>query len=284
MTRVLLLLLLLVSTPSAALAGEPAFAVMSFNIRCGFCESPDDVNHWSRRKSLVGDLIDRHDPDLIGLQEAVIDQARDLAGLLPRYDWIGVGREDGREQGEANIIMFKRSRFELLEHETLWLSPTPEVVGKGWDAAFNRTLTVARLRDRRSGRELWLLDTHFDHQGVQARVESARLIARLRASLDPQLPLVLVGDFNSTRESGAYPVLAGALRDSARIARSPPRGGEVSFNDFGKGREPAKLIDFIFVSDTVEVLSHRIVTKRYRGRYPSDHFPVLARLRVGTAP
>lgn len=284
MARVLLLLMLLVSYPSIAMAGEPAFSVMSFNIRCGFCEPPDDVNHWSRRKSLVADLIGKHDPDLIGLQEAVIDQARDLAGLMPQYDWIGVGREDGKEQGEANIVMFKRSRFELLEHKTLWLSPTPGVIGKGWDAAFNRTLTMARLRDRRNGRELWLLDTHFDHQGVQARVESARLIVRLRASLDTQLPLVLVGDFNSTRESEAYPLLADALHDSARISRSPPRGGEVSFNDFGKGREPGRLIDFIFVSDAVDVLSYRILTKRYRGRYPSDHFPVLVRLRMRTAP
>jgi endonuclease/exonuclease/phosphatase family metal-dependent hydrolase len=157
-------------------------------------------------------------------------------------------------------------------------------VGRGWDAAFNRTLTLVRLRDRRSGREFRVVNTHFDHAGEQARIESARLIARLSASPEARSPLVVLGDFNATRDSETYRVLAGALRDSALVSRSRPRGGEASFNDFGKGREPGKLIDFIFVSEGIDVLSHRILTKRYRGRYPSDHFPLLARIRMQPVP
>lgn len=280
----LLLLSVLVWCIPGAKAGERPLQVMSFNIRCGFCEASDDVNHWSRRKFLAARLVGAHDPDLVGLQEAVLYQARDLVSLLPQYDWIGVGRDDGKEQGEANVILFKRARFELLENKTLWLSPTPDKVGKGWDAAFNRTVTLARLRERASGREFYLLDTHFDHLGQQARIESAKLIVRLQASLAADLPLVLVGDFNSTRESEAYPIIAGALHDSARISRRRPRGGDVTFNDFGKGREPGRTIDFIFVNDRVEVLSQRILTTLYGGHYPSDHFPVLARIRLRPMP
>lgn len=279
MARLLLLLLLLLTT-SPALARERTLDVMTFNIRCGFCESPDDINHWNRRKFLVARLIGAHTPDLVGLQEAVLNQARDLVALQPDYDWVGVGRDDGKEQGEANVVLFRRSRFELLQQQTRWLSPAPDLPGKGWDAAFNRTVTILRLRERASGREFYLLNTHFDHLGQQARVESARLILRLQASLAAELPVLLLGDFNSTRESAAYPVLTSVLRDSAHISRRRPRGGDVTFNDFGKGREPGRTIDFIFVNEHVEVLSQRILTTRYGGRYPSDHYPVLAKLRL----
>ncbi len=97
---------------------------------------------------LVADLIRRHEPDLIGLQEAELYQARDLIKLLGEYDWIGVGRDDGKEQGEATAILFRKSRFELVSGQTFWLSPTPSSVGKGWDAALNRTISIARLRDQ----------------------------------------------------------------------------------------------------------------------------------------
>lgn len=279
MIRLLLIACLLFSLSSPQ-AQAKRLEVMSFNIRCGSCEKPDDVNHWSSRKHLVADLIKRQRPDLIGLQEAELFQIRDLVAMLGDYDWIGVGRDDGKEKGEANAILFRKRRFNLESQETLWLSATPTQVSKGWDAALNRTASIVRLKDRKSAQEFLLLNTHFDYLGQQARMESSRLVVDLARSRAGALPVIVTGDFNYTRNSAGYAIVAESLRDAEQASSSPPRGGSISFNGFGKSLEPGNKIDFIFVNDGFEVLSHRIVTDLYRGRYPSDHYPVQARLRI----
>jgi endonuclease/exonuclease/phosphatase family metal-dependent hydrolase len=279
-----LLMFLLVLSAAVAQARAKDLDVMTYNIRCGSCEKPDDVNHWSKRKLLVADLVRKHRPDLIGLQEAELFQVRDLAAMLPEYDWIGVGRDDGAQKGEANAILYRKARFELLTQKTLWLSATPEQVGKGWDAAYNRTVTIARLRDRANGREFYLFDTHFDHMGKQARIESSKLIVALAQSVAGGLPAVVTGDFNYTSKDGAYRIVADQLRDAERISRSRPRGGSLTFNDFGRSLVPGNKIDYVFVNGGFDVLSHRIIDDRHRGLYPSDHFPVQARLRMRDAP
>jgi endonuclease/exonuclease/phosphatase family metal-dependent hydrolase len=279
-----LLMFLLVLSAAVAQARAKDLDVMTYNIRCGSCEKPDDVNHWSKRKLLVADLVRKHRPDLIGLQEAELFQVRDLAAMLPEYDWIGVGRDDGAQKGEANAILYRKARFELLTQKTLWLSATPEQVGKGWDAAYNRTVTIARLRDRANGREFYLFDTHFDHMGKQARIESSKLIVALVKSVAGGLPAIVTGDFNYTSKDGAYRIVADQLRDAERISRSRPRGGSLTFNDFGRSLVPGNKIDYVFVNGGFDVLSHRIIDDRHRGLYPSDHFPVLAWLRMRDAP
>ena len=279
MIRLLLVAFLFFSL-STAQAQAKRLDVMSFNIRCGSCEKPDDVNHWDRRKYLVADLIRKQQPDLIGLQEAELFQVRDLAAMLGNYEWIGVGRDDGKEQGEANAVLFRKARFKLLTQETLWLSATPGQIGKGWDAALNRTASIVRLRDRDSAQELFLLNTHFDHLGQQARMESSKLVVGLVRSMAGKLPVIVTGDFNYTRQFAGYAIVADLLRDAEQIAGRQAQGGTISFNDFGKSIEPDKKIDFIFVNDDVEVVSHRIITDRYQGRYPSDHYPLQAELRL----
>jgi predicted alpha/beta superfamily hydrolase/endonuclease/exonuclease/phosphatase family metal-dependent hydrolase len=258
---------------------DPALKVMSFNIRCGSCEKPDDINHWSRRKNLVADLIGSQQPDLVGLQEAELFQVRDLVAMLGDYEWIGVGRDDGKEKGEANAILFRKSRTELLTQKTLWLSATPERIGKGWDAALNRTVSIAQLRDRDSKRKFFLLNTHFDYLGEQARLESSRLIGSLARSLAGTRPVIVTGDFNFTRKSAGYGIMTGQFRDAEQVSATPAQGGTISFNGFGRSIEPDNKIDFILVNEDVEVVSHRIITDLYQGRYPSDHYPVQAVLR-----
>ncbi len=279
MIRLFLIACLLFSLSSPQ-AQAKRLEVMSFNIRCGSCEKPDDVNHWSRRKYLVADLIRRQRPDLIGLQEAELFQVRDLAAMLGDYDWIGVGRDDGKEKGEANAVLFRKRRFTLQSQETLWLSATPTQIGKGWDGALNRTVSIVRLMDRKNAREFFLLNTHFDHFGQQARMESSRLIVELARSRAGTLPVILTGDFNYTRNFPGYAIVADGLRDAEQASISPAQGGDISFNGFGKSIEPGNKIDFIFVNDGFEVISHRIVTDLYQGRYPSDHYPVQAKLRI----
>jgi endonuclease/exonuclease/phosphatase family metal-dependent hydrolase len=277
--RLLLIACLLFSLPSPH-AQAKRLDVMSFNIRCGSCEKPDDVNHWSSRKHLVADLIRRQKPDLIGLQEAELFQVRDLVAMLGDYDWIGVGRNDGKEDGEANAILFRKARFKLLTQETLWLSATPGQIGKGWDAALNRTASIVRLRDRDSNQELFFLNTHFDHLGQQAKMESSKLIVELARSTAGKLPVIITGDFNYTSKFAGYRIVADQFRDAEQASRSPAQGGTISFNGFGKSIEPGNKIDFIFVNEKFEVDSHRIITDLYQGRYPSDHYPIQAALRL----
>jgi endonuclease/exonuclease/phosphatase family metal-dependent hydrolase len=255
--------------------------VMTFNIRCGSCEDSSSINHWSKRKSLVRELIKSQAPDIIGLQEAEQFQIKDLANLLGDYDWIGVGRDDGKEAGEATVIFFRKSRFSLLTQKTLWLSDTPEVVSRGWDGKLNRTVTILKLKDNNSnGREFYFYNTHLDHVGQQARAEGLQLIVRLMNSGSENLPLILTGDFNFTRDFWAYNIIASRLLDAQFISQSPPEGGNQTFNGFGSSTDPNNKIDYIFVSDSWNVISHRISTQLYEGRYPSDHFPVEARLTL----
>ena len=279
MHRLLLIALLLLST-TAARARERDVDVMTFNIRCGSCEQPDDVNHWSRRQTRVVALIAKYQPDLIGLQEAERYQIHDLVEALGDYAWFGVGRDDGQAQGEATAILYRKARFQRLSQQTRWLSPTPEVVGKGWDAALNRTVSIVHLRDLKSRRELWMFNAHFDHLGEQARIESSKLVVALTQSLAGEAPVILTGDFNYTPASAGYPIVAAQLQDAARVSQEPPQGGDISFNGFGHAIVPGNKIDYIFVNAGFDVHSHRIITELHDGLYPSDHYPLLARLRL----
>lgn len=254
--------------------------VMSFNIRCGSCEAPTDINHWSRRKTLVADLIRKSEADLVGLQEAEAFQMRDLAALLPDFDWVGVGRDDGKLAGEMNAVLVRRSAFAIESQKTLFLSETPEKVSRGWDAALNRTLTVLTLQSRQTGQKLHFLNTHFDHKGEQARAQSGQLIARLVADLGPDARVVLTGDLNGKPGYAGYTPLAGPLRDAARVTQAAATGGDITFNGFGKDLQAGNTIDYVFVSPGLGVHTHRVLTDVVDGRYPSDHFPVLSRIEL----
>lgn len=269
-----------ISAQSVPLYQEDSVRVMSYNIRCGFCEKESDVNHWSRRKFLVAKVIKASGADLIGLQEAELFQVQDLERLLGDYVWVGVGRDDGKQRGEMNAVLVRRSAYTVISSHTLWLSETPLQVSKGWDAMFNRTVTLLHLKDQRTGKPLNFLNTHFDHQGERARLESARLIAQTVLSLKPGEPVVLTGDFNARADFEGYKIITRQLQDAAMVSRTPAEGGSITFNGFGRDLQPDNKIDFIFVSPGATVLSHRVVTDLYEGLYPSDHYPVTATLRV----
>lgn len=252
--------------------------VMTYNIRCGFCEDSSDVNNWSKRKYLVAYLIKNHNPDLIGLQEAEMFQVKELIEMLDGYDWYGVSREDGKEGGESTAILYKTKRFKLEEKYTIWLSETPELVSKGWDAAFKRTVTIAKLKDLQSKKEFYYLNTHFDHIGETARTESSRLIVKEINKYSKDYPIILSGDFNYTSSSDGYKIITGKLFDSKSVSKKESLGGNITFNGFGKDIQPDNKIDFIFVNNKIEVLNHLIDTTTFNGLYPSDHYPVIADL------
>ena len=253
--------------------------VMSYNIRCGSCERKDDVNHWSRRKFLVADVIEKSGADVIGLQEAELFQVQDLAALLRDFDWVGVGRDDGKEKGEMTAVLVRRSAYAITSSRTLWLSSTPDRPSKGWDAMLNRTVTVLQLTNRSTGTVLNFMNTHFDHMGKVARDESGKLIAKTVQELGPDKPVILTGDFNSNADFAGYKWLTASLQDAAMVSRTPLSGGGISFNGFGTDLQPGNKIDYVFVSPGLAVQSHRIVTDPYNGLYASDHFPILVEVR-----
>lgn len=271
-------------TTAAAPANVAAapLRVMTFNIRY---DNPDDgVNAWPNRRDRVAGLVRFHGADAVGVQEAEAHMLKQLDTLLPGFARVGVGRTDGREDGEFSAILYRTARLELLASGTFWLSPTPDVVGsKGWDAAIERVATWVRFRDRATGCTFVHLNTHFDHIGDRAREESARLVRMRLSSLAAGLPVVLTGDLNVPPTHVAYRVftrdtIAGAiapLADAFHVTATPHYGPTATWTEF-KAIEPGQRIDYVMVAPGVVVQSHGILSDRWDDRFPSDHLPVLA--------
>lgn len=256
-------------------AGAPhAVDVMSFNIR--YANPGDGDNYWDHRRDLVFGVIERHAPDLIGLQEVIPRQLDELRAAFPDYRFLGQGREGGNA-GEYSALMVRDERFAVEETGDFWLSPTPGVVAsKGWDAALPRMCTWAVLRDRASGATLLAMNTHFDHAGSEARRASAGVILERRARY-PELPVVVTGDLNAGEESAPLVALrAGGLRDTFRDSE-PDTTRVGTFNGF-KGESDGVKIDYILVDDGFMTVRGVILRDHEGERYPSDHYPVIAEL------
>lgn len=256
---------------------------MTFNIRLDLAS--DREHAWPHRKPLVAALIGHEAPDLLGLQEVLLGQKRDLEAALPQYTLIGVGRDDGGESGEFAPLAYRADRFVALRGGTFWLSPTPKIPSKGWDAAFPRIATWAVLRDRATGQVIRVLNTHLDHVGELARANSADMIARwLADDAGAALPTIVMGDFNAGPGSEPYRRLAESadtgLIDSRAASRTPPYGPPGTFNGFDIGSAAEAPIDHLLVTADFAVESHAVITQHWGGRLPSDHYPVLAVLRA----
>lgn len=255
--------------------------VMSFNIR--YDEPRDGVNAWSNRKTKVADVIRFHKADLIGVQEALLSQLRDLETLLKDFSWAGVGRTDGKEAGEYSAILYRKSRFQLLQTETFWLSENPSEPGsKGWDAAYPRIVTWAKFRDRVSKKTFFHFNTHFDHVGVKARNESASLILKRIGEIAGKFPVLLTGDLNVVENSDAYRTLKNGnsttkLSDARHASSNGHFGGDSTFSAF-KELEPGRKIDYVFVRQGMVVREHGALSDRWNGLWASDHLPVLAEI------
>jgi len=267
-------------------ARNDSIKVMTFNIR--YNNPNDGENAWPKRKELVANLVQFHQVDLLGVQEALKDQMDDLSQLLPAFKWIGVGRDDGREKGEFSSILFRQDRFALLQQHTFWLSATPEQAGSlGWDAAITRVCTWGKFKDRQTGKIFFLFNTHFDHVGERARLESAKLILKNIQALAKTEPIIVTGDFNANATSSVYQTLTASwpenenqfyrLMEARRISRLPHYGPLWTFHGFGAAAE-RPMIDYIFVNHRATVLRHATIAESNDGRYASDHLPVMAEL------
>jgi len=247
------------------------FRLATFNIRM-----PADKgdNAWTSRLDRVRGLIRSHAFDLMGLQEATSNQVDDL--LTAGWAYVGVGRDDGKRGGEASCIFYKKERFDVRDSGTFWLSETPEVPGsKSWDTACTRVCTWARIADLKAGREFVWFNTHLDHKSALAREKGVALIGQRMLRIAQGRPVFLTGDMNATPETETIRVARGLLRDSADLSLTPHTGPVKTFNGFHFDQEPSALIDYIFVSGGIRVLSHATLNDSSRQLYPSDHFPVM---------
>lgn len=261
--------------------------VMSYNIRYGTAN--DGENHWDKRKEFLLATIQAFDPDLLGTQETLGFQRDYLAEHLPQYEVLGVGRDDGQEKGEMTALYFKRDRFEKLDGGHFWLSETPDIPGsKNWDAALTRMVTWVKLRDRRQpkAKPLMFFNTHFDHRGTQARLESARLLRRRIAEASKTALVILTGDFNAGDNSEPYQAMfaqtgkqAAPVTDTYRAVNPNRAPNEGTFSGFKVTATSGPRIDWIGVSSHWKTLSATIDRTQREGRTPSDHFPVTAILR-----
>lgn len=269
------ILVLTTSMLTTSAFAQTPLTVMSYNIRCGLCEPLENPHNWKKRKYFVAHLIKTHNPDVIGLQEAEIFQVEDLVEMLDNYSWTGVGREDGKDKGEANAILFRTARLSLQAQQTLWLSQTPLKPSLGWDATYRRTLTIAKLLDAQSKQFLYVLNTHLDNEGETARQEGAKLLLNEVAKIDAASPLVVTGDFNVIAPSATYDIITQTLADAEKTSTTPAVGGAKTYNGFGENKEPNNKIDFVFVKKSMKVQSHQIDTTIYNNIYPSDHYPII---------
>lgn len=284
MSFIVILLAALLTLPAAAKERADHYSAMTYNIRLDLASDGD--NGWPHRRSAVTGLIAYYAPDLVGMQEVLLSQKQAIEADLPGYHFVGEARDDGKEKGEFSPLGFRRDRFALRASSTFWLSPSPDAPSKGWDAALPRVASWARLHDKAAKRNLLVVNTHFDHIGQVARIESARQIRRWIADhRKANETVVLMGDFNAPADSPPYAAIvesgAGALRDTLAISRTPHFGPLGTFTGFQIERNDAKPIDHIFVGDSVVVLRHATLTQQTSGRLPSDHYPVLADLCVG---
>lgn len=260
-----------------ALGFSQNLKVMSFNIRLNV--DSDKENSWTNRKQDVADLLTYYHPDYFGVQEALPDQMKDIKNGLKNYDYVGVGRDDGKEKGEFSAIFYDTDRLQVLKSDTFWLSETPEKPSKGWDAALNRICTYAVFRDKKSKKEFMALNLHFDHIGNIARVKSSELILKKIKEINPRnLPVTVSGDFNLTEDSEPIKIMSQNMKDSFYHSETKHYGPKGTFTGFNVNEIPQDRIDYIFVKG-FRIKSHRHINDRRENLlYPSDHFPVLVDL------
>ena len=253
--------------------------VMTFNLR--YLNDSDASPHtWEERRSTVRQVIRKEQADIIGTQEAVYQQVKDLASDLPNYEWIGQGREGGNE-GEFMSVFYNEKRFTPLEYDHFWLSDTPDVVGStSWGNTIPRMVTWVKFLDTKSNKEFYFVNTHFDHMSEKAREKSAELISERVKEFDQNLPILLTGDFNAGPDSVPHDILLneGGFVDTFTAADKTINKELGTFNGYDDptGGGSDNRIDWILSKGNVSIDTSEIVNYQKNGQYPSDHYPVLS--------
>nr|WP_299384047.1 endonuclease/exonuclease/phosphatase family protein [Allomuricauda sp.] len=271
-----IVLLVFTSTLFSAVGQE--LKVISYNIRY---DNPNDgINSWDNRKENLCAQLKSLAPDVFGIQEGLSHQVKYMAETLDAYDHFGVGRDDGKEQGEYASIFYNRNKLEVLDKGTFWLSHTPDVPSTGWDAALPRICTFGKFKTKDNGLEFFVFNAHFDHVGKEARIKSAQLILQKIAAMNPgHLPVVFMGDLNIEPGHPGITAIQEKLHDSY-VQVSNESDAQGTYNGFGSEFPAQRRIDYIFVSNDVVVIEGKILDERFQSRFFSDHFPVMAVIKI----
>ena len=252
--------------------------VMTYNIK--YANENDGENSWSQRKDHITNQIKFYEPDIFGVQEALLVQLEHFKENLQGYKYLGVGRDDGKQKGEFSAIFYKTEMFNPLKKGNFWLSETPSQPSKGWDAAYERICTYALFEKKDSGDKFWVFNTHFDHMGVKARENSAALILKKIEQLNEEnSPVILMGDLNLEPDSKPVKLISQAFNDSKKVAKNVIFGPEGTFNAFEFHEPVTRRIDYIFTQG-MEVLKYAVLTDSKELKYPSDHFPVFVTIQL----
>ena len=280
MKRILLVAILMVC---AVVVSAQDLYVGTYNIRYKNKDDSIKGNVWTKRCQVMCDQINFESPDVLGMQEVLVEQLHDFQRLLDNYSSIGVGRDDGKEAGEYAAIFYKNDRVKLLDSGNFWLNETPDVPKLGWDAACIRICTWGKFKDLRTKKKFYFFNLHMDHVGVVARREAAKLVVSRIKEMTQDAPVVLTGDFNVDQTDEIYGIFAhsGILKDSYENARI--RFAENgTFNSFKVETKTDSRIDHVFVSPSFKVEAYGLRTDSYwaKGRRNlSDHYPVFVKLR-----
>ena len=266
-----------------AASSQSNLKVSTFNIRNSGAN--DGINRWENRKAMAAEFINTEKPDIVGMQEVLQDQLEYLNSSLKDYSYVGVAREDGKQKGEYAPVFFRNDRFTEKNHQTIWLSETPSVVGSvGWDAALTRIATIVTLYDKKAKQEVAVINTHFDHIGVKAREESIKLIRQKVKEIDAKNYIVM-GDLNSLPNESAYLTAIKALeefpplidvRTTAKNRMGTSDDG-ITFHEYGKISKNY-IIDYIFTGKSFEAKDYRVMATKKGDIFISDHYPVVSTL------
>ncbi len=264
-------------TISSNIYSQP-HSIISYNIR--YDNNWDIENSWKIRRNKISQILVQYSPSIIGIQEGLLNQVQYIDSSLIDYDYVGVGRDDGKKKGEFCAIYFDTTRYVLLKNSTFWLSETPDTISVGWDAALERICTYGLFKDRITKEEFWVFNTHFDHIGVVAREKSSELILKRINKINRQsLPVILMGDFNSIPNSPPVKEIKTELSDALQISVEKLQGPRGTFNGFNEDLPIEKRIDYIFTND-LKVLSYTHINDRLNNnRHISDHLPVMIKIQ-----
>ena len=264
-------------TISSNIYSQP-HSIISYNIR--YDNNWDIENSWKIRRNKISQILVQYSPSIIGIQEGLLNQVQYIDSSLIDYDYVGVGRDDGKKKGEFCAIYFDTTRYVLLKNSTFWLSETPDTISVGWDAALERICTYGLFKDRITKEEFWVFNTHFDHIGVVAREKSSELILKRINKINRQtLPVILMGDFNSIPNSSPVKEIKTELSDALQISLEKLQGPRGTFNGFNEDLPIEKRIDYIFTND-LKVLSYTHINDRLNNnRHISDHLPVMIKIQ-----
>lgn len=272
---IIFVLLLFLAMAYGKAEDKEVLKIATFNLRM---DTPSDgENAWFHRKDMVNDLIRFYGFDLFGTQEGFTHQLNDILRLSD-YRFIGVGRDDGKDAGEHCAIFYRSDRFKVLDQGDFWLSEHPEKPGRGWDGTCcNRICTWGKFEDLKNHKQFYFFNVHYEYEGDVARRESSNLMISRIKSIAGNQPVFLTGDFNAFPTEEPIRILndSGFLNDSYKITKEAPFGPVCTYHGYDSTIKTEERLDYIWVTDSIQIDKYGVLTNTLYGHTPSDHFPVM---------